>query len=125
MRGRPSPVEALVTLPRITDPAERRARWRQAITALGQSVRVDGPPPLDGVHVEDLVAAARVALETGLADDMDWLESSAGAVALYGLSGALPAGPERRDLGRRVFDRLYNGTAGTFAAVATRMALAS
>lgn len=38
---------------------------------------------------------------------------------------ALPVGPERREIGRRVLTRLYEGTAGTFAAVATRMALGS
>jgi hypothetical protein len=38
---------------------------------------------------------------------------------------ALGAGRNRRELGRRVFARLYEGTAATFAAVATRMALGS
>ncbi|HMJ14562.1 MAG TPA: serine/threonine-protein kinase [Polyangiaceae bacterium] len=123
MRGRPNPVEALVTLPRLHDPAERRANWRQAIAALGQSLRVSGPPPLDGVGAEQIVRAAQVALETGLCDDLDFLLPGAAAVALYELTAALPAGRERRELGRRVFTRLYQGTAGTFAAVATRMAL--
>jgi hypothetical protein len=93
------------------------------MAALGQSLRVSGPPPLDGVSAELLVRSAQVALETSLCDDLDFLLPGAAAVALYELTAALPPGRERRELGRRVFARLYQGTAGTFAAVATRMAL--
>ncbi|HEY6558994.1 MAG TPA: serine/threonine-protein kinase [Polyangiaceae bacterium] len=93
------------------------------MAALGQSLRVSGPPPLDGVSAELLVRSAQVALETNLCDDLDFLLPGAAAVALYELTAALPPGRERRELGRRVFARLYQGTAGTFAAVATRMAL--
>ena len=123
MRGRVSPVESLVTLPRVTDAVERRARWRQAITALSQHVEAHGPPPLDGIGPEDLLNSARTALEAGLVDDMDWIAPGAAAVALYELSATLPPGRERREIGRRVFERLYEGTAATFAPVATRMAL--
>ena len=52
----------------------------------------------------------------------DRIAPGSAAVALYELSAALPQGPERRELGRRVFARLYQGTAPTFAAVASRMA---
>ncbi|MCA9592635.1 MAG: protein kinase [Myxococcales bacterium] len=120
-----SPAEALIALTRLTDANERRASWRQAVAALGQSVRVTGPPPLDGIAPERLVLAVRHALEQGLADDLDWIAPSSAVVALYELTIALPAGAERRDLGRRVFSRLYEGTASTFAAVAARMALGS
>src|SRR5689334_9125702 len=123
MRGRQSPIESLVLLPRLADPADRRARWRQAVTALGRELRVDGPPPLDGVPAEDLVRTAQTALETNLVDDLDWIAPGSAAVALYELSSALPPGKERREIGRRVFARLYQGDAATFAAVATRMAL--
>lgn len=125
MRVRPNPVEALANLPKLSDSVERRSSWRQAIAALGQKVRVAGPPPLDGLDVESLLSAMQLALETGLADDLDWIAPGPAAVALYELSAALPPGRERRDLGRRVFARLYEGTASTFAAVATRMALGS
>ena len=125
MRARPNPVEALATLARLSDAAERRASWRQAIAALGQNVRVAGPPPLDGVPLDVLVQAAQVALETGLADDLDWIAPGAATVALFELSHALPAGKERQGFGRRVFARVYEGTASTFAAVATRMAYGS
>src|ERR1041385_5717537 len=123
MRTRQSPIESLVLLPRLSDPADRRARWRQAVTALGRELRVDGPPPLDGVSPEDLVRTAQTALETNLVDDLDWIAPGSAAVALYELSSALPPGKERREIGRRVFARLYEGNASTFAAVATRMAL--
>jgi hypothetical protein len=124
MRGRQSPIEAIVTLPRLTAEDERRARWRQVITALGQDTVVDGPPPLDGVHPEHLCDAARVALSSGLVDDLDWISGGAAVVALYELTSAMPQGSdERREFARRVFTRLYGGNAETFAAGATRMAL--
>lgn len=122
MRGRPSPIDALVTLPRLNEEGERRARWRQAVTALGQQTSIDGPPPLDGADLGALVNAARVALDSGLADDLDWIAPGPAGVALYELTTALPAGNERREFGRRVFSRLYGGPAGAFASVATRMA---
>lgn len=122
VRGRPSPVEALVTLPTLTDPAERRARFRQAIAALGQDSIDQRPPPLDGIEPAALIAACRVALGSGLCDDLDWISEGAAGVALYELTAALPQGEERREFGRRVFSRLYGGKAGTFVSVATRMA---
>jgi hypothetical protein len=122
VRGRPSPVEALVSLPTLTDAAERRSRFRQVIAALGQESVDQRPPPLDGIEPAALVAACRVALSSGLVDDLDWIAEGSAGVALYELTAALPPGDERRDFGRRVFSRLYGGTAGTFVAVAARMA---
>ena len=115
MRARPNPVEALVLLPRHDAVADRAASWRQAITALSQSAGV-GPPPLDGVEEVVLERAAHIALADGLVDDMSWILPDRAAVALYELTAALPAGRARRELGRRVFARLYEGTASTFAA---------
>lgn len=123
MRGRLNPVESLVVLPRLMEDVERRASWRQAIAALGHGGRVTGPPPLDGVDLQDVERAVGVALATGLVDDLDFIAPGPAAVALYELMAALPAGRDRRELGRRVFSRLYEGTAQTFASVATRMAL--
>ena len=125
MRARPNPVEALATLARLADEAERRASWRQAVAALGYSTANAGPPPLDGIAPEVLIRAAQIALETGLADDLEFVAPGPAAVALYEMSAALPLGRERRELGRRVFARLYEGTAATFATVAARMALSS
>lgn len=125
MRARPNPVEALATLARLSDEAERRASWRQAIAALGYSTAHAGPPPLDGIAPEVLTRATQIALETGLVEDLEFLAPGPAAVALYEMSAALPLGRERRELGRRVFARLYEGTAATFATVAARMALSS
>ena len=125
MRGRPNPVEALATLVRLQDETERRANFRQAITALGQSSGASGPPPLDGIAPELLSRAMGLALDTGLVDDLEWIAPGPAAVALYEITAALPQGKPRRELGRRVFARVYEGSAGTFAAVAARMALSS
>ncbi|HEX5099196.1 MAG TPA: serine/threonine-protein kinase [Polyangiaceae bacterium] len=122
---RPNPGEALASLLSLSDGAERRASWRQAITALGQTGSGYGPPPLDGLDPEVLNRAAQLALDNGLADDLAWLGPGPAAVALYEISAALPSGRARRELGRRVFARVYEGTAGTFAIVAARMALGS
>ena len=65
MRGRPNPVEALATLVQLSDAAERRASWRQAVAALGKSVASSGPPPLDGIDHDVLGRAAELALDTG------------------------------------------------------------
>jgi hypothetical protein len=88
-------------------------------------MRVEGPSPLDSIDTETVVNAVRVALEAGLVDDLDWIEPRQSAVALYELTSALPAGRERRDLGRRVFTQVYEGTASTFNAVAVRIALSA
>jgi len=119
---RPNPVEALATLVQLSDGTERRASWRQAITALGQGVVGYGPPPLDGIGPELLARAAQLALDTGLVDDLAWIGSGPAAVALYEITAALPPGRARRELGRRVFARVYEGNAATFATVAARMA---
>jgi hypothetical protein len=127
MRVRSSPVDALGTLLRVTDDAQRRASFRQAIAALGHraGLGLQGAPPLDGMDQDVIQRALGLALEVGLVDDLDWLAPGSAAVALYELTAALPVGKVRHELGRRVFARLYEGTAATFAAVATRMALAS
>ncbi len=125
MRGRHNPVDALGTLASIDNPEERRASWRQALAALGEPGRVERPPPLDGLAPGILVRAAQVALDTGLVEDLEWAAPERAAVALYEMTSAMPAGRERTALGRHAFSRLYSGTASTFAAVATRMAINS
>src|SRR5688572_2599203 len=102
MRARQSPAEALVALTRSSDPSEQLGSWRQAVAALGQSIRVRGPPPLDGIEPAILTSAFRVALEKRFLDGLDWITPGAATVALYELMIALPHGPERRELGRRV-----------------------
>jgi len=123
MRNRPNPAEALVQLARLETASSRQATWRQAIAALAQSAGNLGPPPLDGLDEQVLERAAHVAIETGLADDLEWIAPGSAAVALYELSSCLPAGQTKRDLRRRVFSRLYEGTATAFVTCASRMAL--
>ncbi len=127
MHARPNPVDALAALIRVDDSSERRANWRQAIAALGHraALGLASAPPLEGMAQDIIAKAAEVAIEVGLADDLDWLAPGPATVALYEITAALPPGKTRRELGRRVFARLYQGTASTFAAVAARMALTS
>ena len=120
---RPNPVEALATLVQQSEGTERRASFRQAIAALGQGPAAHGAPPLDGIDPDVLVRAVQLTIDTGLVDELDWLGPGPATVALYELTAALPAGRARRELGRRVFARVYEGTAATFALVAARMAL--
>jgi hypothetical protein len=123
MRVRSSPADLLLSLPRQPRLEDQLANFRQALSALAASAGHLGPPPLDGVDPRGLEAAAYVALERGLCESLDFLESGSAAVALYELSSACPAGPVRRDLRRRVFSLMYAGHAGAFLPVATRMAL--
>lgn len=119
----PTPIEALLLVPREAAAATRRALFRQAFASLGRGALGDAPPPLEGLAaraIEDAVAAAQA---DGLLDDLDWLAPEEAAVALYELASSLAHSPLRRDLGRRVLKLLGEGSATTFVALATRMAL--
>ncbi len=102
---------------------ERRASWRQSMAALARATMEDGPGPLEGLNPNALVLGVRAALQSGLADDLDWLAPAAAGAALYELASALPIGSEQRDVGRRVLARLHGADAETFVAIARRMAL--
>src|SRR5262245_38818746 len=108
MRARQNPSLALLELGSAETAEQQRASWRQALTALGELGRVDGPPPLDGLGPAQLVRSVQIALETGLVDDVDWAAPERAAVALYEITSAMPAGRERTALGRRAFSRLYS-----------------
>src|SRR5687767_2198041 len=94
-------VSSLVELAGASE-GERRSLWRQAMASLSRATAEGGPGPLEGIHPDVLLRGARVALQAGLADDLDWLSPSAAGTALYTLAAALPASPEQRELGRRV-----------------------
>lgn len=123
MRARADFLEGLLELHTQPDSRTRRVVFRQSITSLAIEASQDGPPPLDGLRPEALLESIRAALKDGLFDDLSWLAPPAAAVALYEITGALPLGAERRELGRRVVSQLYDGDAATFVALATRMAL--
>jgi hypothetical protein len=118
-------ISDLLDLHERREPSERRAAFRQSLAALARAAADEGPGPLEGVSPQALLQGVRAALQAGLADDLDWLAPSAAGPALYELANALPLGPERRDLGRRVLSWLLDGNAETFAALATRMARTS
>jgi hypothetical protein len=101
---------------------ERRQLWRQALAALAKATTEEGPGPLDGLHPEQLVPAAKAALADGLVDELDWLAPAAAGMSLYAFASALPAGAEQREIRRRVVPRLLNGNADTFTAIAALMA---
>jgi hypothetical protein len=102
---------------------EKRAAWRQSITALAQVAAEEGPGPLEGLNPEALGAGVRMALQAGFVDDLDWLAPAPAGLALYELASALPLGGEQRELGRRVLARIVGADAETFVAIARRMAL--
>lgn len=76
-----------------------------------------------GLDPEALLAGVTVAMQDSLLDELDWLSAPSAAVALWEIANALPIGPERRDLGRRVVRQLHDGNAATFVAIATALAL--
>lgn len=118
-------VAALAELARLRDPDERRRVWRQAMASLAAAVADRRDAPLEGIEPAALVAGVRVALDDGLIDDMGFLAPAATATATFALANALPPGPERRELGRRVLERLDTGDAETFVALATALARAA
>ncbi|HTM22288.1 MAG TPA: hypothetical protein VL172_17330, partial [Kofleriaceae bacterium] len=114
-------VAALAGLAAIDDGEERRRVWRQAAVSLASAMGRDRDLPLEGLDPHALLAAARVALADGLIEDGGFLTPAVSAIATFTLAGALPPGPERRELGRRVLRRLDSADADTFAALAAAL----
>lgn len=112
-------------LSEVTSDEERRSVWRQAMATLSRAAATQAPVPLEGIDQEVLLSAVRVALKTGLVDDLDWLAPAPAAAAVYELAAAIPMGQERRELGRRVLTRLYEGDAETFVTLARSLAAES
>jgi hypothetical protein len=115
----------LLELPRVQDKDVRRGVFRQSIAALGLGDQAAVPMTLAGVDPRALGRSIQMAWSDGLLDDLDFIAPAAAAVAVYQIAGALPLGPERRAIGRKVLNYLYQGNAETFAALASRMALGS
>lgn len=112
-------LEGLLSLDRC-EPADRRAVFRQSVASI--ALAAPGQSPLEGCDEQALCRGVRAALSDGLFDDLSWLAPAAAGVALFEIAGALPLGPERRELGRIVLGELYEGDAATFVAIAARMA---
>ncbi len=103
--------------------ADRRAVFRQSIASM--ALAAPGQAPLEGVDSAAVARSVQTAFADGLLEDLSWLAAPAAAVALYEIAAVLPLGVERRELGRRVGVALYEGSAATFVAIATRMAAGS
>jgi hypothetical protein len=125
MHGAQDYLSGLAQLGELSQAEERRAVWRQGIAALANAADDERPTPLEGVAPETLLAGVKVALGSGLVDDLDWLSQPVAAAALFELASALPAGPEKREIGRRVLQALHEGDATTFVTLARALALGS
>lgn len=103
--------------------ADRRSVFRQSIASI--ALAATGTAPLDGVDGAAVARSVQTAFADGLFEDLSWLAAPAAAVAVYEIAAVLPISIERRELGRRVGLWLYEGSAATFVAIATRMAAGS
>ncbi|HEX7599785.1 MAG TPA: serine/threonine protein kinase, partial [Polyangia bacterium] len=95
------------------------------MASLAAAASEQQPTPLEGLATEPLLHSVRVALSSGLIDEMSFLSRPVAMAALFELAGALPTGPEKRELGRRVLTALHEGDAATFVSLATSLALSS
>ncbi|HEY4239376.1 MAG TPA: hypothetical protein VGM88_06145 [Kofleriaceae bacterium] len=118
--GRPF-VAAFAQLAGIADPAERLRVARQGLAAIAQLAERE-PAPLEGIDAELLLAAVRTATADGVLGELGWLSPAAAAIALFELAQALPPGPERRELGRRVLVRLRDADRETFVRLLVALA---
>ena len=125
MRAAKAHIDGLIELHRMEDGAARAAVFRQSVAALAAEAVDLRPAPLEGLDPVDLETSIRVAIGQGLLDDLGWLSTSHAAAALYELAGALPIGDLRRELGRRVLQRLHEGNAETFAILAAKLSVGS
>lgn len=108
----------------IGDPDERRRVARQGLAMLAHIAERE-PAPLEGLSADDLLLAVRAALGDGMLAELEWMSASAGAIALFELAQALPTGPERRELGRRVLTRLREANRETFVRLVIALARSS
>ncbi len=104
---------AFATSHALGDADERRRSVRQGLASLAQLAERE-PAPLEGIDAGDLLRSVRTALADGALGELDWLSPAAAAIALFELAQAVPAGAERRELGRRVLARLREADRDTF-----------
>lgn len=110
-------------LPLATDARARQMVFRQAMTSLVRGT--DGPSALASADPKALTAAVALALQTGLFDDLEWLDTTGACIALFELFTTLGPGPAQREVGRRLLHKVHAADAATFTVVATRMASGS
>ncbi len=115
---------AFASVHTLVDADERRRVARQGLALLAQTAERE-PAPLEGIAADQLLLAVRTMLTDGVLGDLDWLSPAAAAVALFELAQALPPGPERRELGRRVLTRLREADRDTFVRLLISLARSS
>jgi len=115
---------AFAELHALDDADERRRVARQGIAVLAQIAERE-PAPLEGIAADALLKSVRAALDDGVLGDLEWLSPAAAAIALFELAQALPAGGERRELGRRVLTRLRDADRDTFVRLLIALARSS
>src|SRR5450432_651712 len=115
---------AFASLHTLGDPDERRRIARQGLAMLAQVAERE-PAPLEGIAADQLLLAVRAMLGDGVLADLDWMSPAASAVALFELGQAVPAGAERRELGRRVLTRLREADRDTFVRLLVALARSS
>lgn len=118
-------LDGLSRLHRIREADEQRAAFRQAMATLGAAASELRPVPLEGLDPAALRESAKIALASGLFEDLGWLAPEHAYAAMYELAAALPPSDEKRELGRRVLRALQEGNAATFTMIATQLALGS
>ncbi|MGE0792108.1 MAG: protein kinase [Sandaracinaceae bacterium] len=123
MRPEREYLDGVARLHLIDDLDARRSTWRQSMATLAAEASEQRPVPLEGFDPDEVLKSVRTAIATGLIEDLDFLSPAAQAGALYELAAVLPSGEERREIGRRVAQRLHGGDAKTFVALATRLAM--
>src|SRR3569623_1987516 len=115
---------AFAELHALDDADERRRVARQGIAVLAQLAERE-PAPLEGIAADALLKSVRAALDDGVLGDLEWLSPAAAAIALFELAQAMPAGGERRVLGRRELTRLRDADRDTFVRLLSARARSS
>ncbi|MEJ7603764.1 MAG: protein kinase [Kofleriaceae bacterium] len=115
---------AFASVHALADPDERKRVTRQGLAVLAQIAERE-PAPLEGLAADQLLLAVRTALGDGMLAELEWMSPAAGASALFERAQALPAGPERRELGRRVLTRLRQVDRETFVRLLIALARSS
>lgn len=121
VHGARSYLAAFARLHVLADVDERRRVARQGLAALAQIAERE-PAPLEGISSEALLLGVHAALEDGVLADLDWMPPASAAIALFELAQALPSGPERRELRRRVLARLRDADRETFVRLLVALA---
>jgi hypothetical protein len=115
---------AFAALHTVASADERRQVTRQGLAMLAE-IADHEPAPLEGIAADQLLLAVRSALNDGLLARLDWMSPASAAVALFELAQALPAGAERRELGRRVLTSLREADRATFVRLLSSLARTS